>query len=163
MRHVMLDLETLGTSPGCCIASIGAVAFDSSGVLDAFYGRAAWGGHLDPSTIQWWLKQDGPAREALLKSPRTPFPDLAAGFLEFLGDSPLWGNGADFDNAILAYAVRSVGLTPWSHRANRCYRTMKSLVDIPYEPPVIPHHPLHDAEAQANHLIKIYAALGREL
>jgi DNA polymerase III epsilon subunit-like protein len=30
MRDVMVDLETLGTVPGCVILSIGAVAFDEN-------------------------------------------------------------------------------------------------------------------------------------
>jgi hypothetical protein len=33
---VMLDLETLGTVPGCVILSIGAVAFDSMTVRATF-------------------------------------------------------------------------------------------------------------------------------
>ena len=40
MKDIMLDLETLGTGPGCAIVSIGAVAFDEFGVAEIGFYRA---------------------------------------------------------------------------------------------------------------------------
>lgn len=75
-------------------------------------------------------------------------------------NSNVWGNGSRFDNEILDNAYKSCGLvTPWSHRQDRCYRTIKDLhPEVKYIPPVIKHHALEDAVAQAKHLLAIMGA-----
>jgi len=67
----------------------------------------------------------------------------------------IWGNGADFDNGLLAQAYRVCQLSlPWSYRDHRCYRTIKSFhQDIPFVKPAVAHGALHDARAQAEHLM----------
>ena len=63
MKHVMVDLETLGTLPGCAIMSVGAVFFDESGLGDEFcmvarqdnYTQA--GLAIDADTASWWAQQ----------------------------------------------------------------------------------------------------------
>jgi exodeoxyribonuclease VIII len=69
----------------------------------------------------------------------------------------VWGNGADFDNVILGNAYLAVNKPrPWSFWNNRCYRTVRAMApNIDYVRPVIAHHALHDARAQALHLIEI--------
>lgn len=165
----MLDLETLGNTPGSIIVSIGAVKFtnstDTVGITDEFYIKinpedaAKHGLHMDVSCIQWWLKQNEKARLEVA-SLEGAFPlDLAlrqfgvwAGHVD-----ELWGDGSDFDNVLLACAYRKTDIAlPWSFRANRCYRTIKNLnKDIPYEGGGVAHHALDDARAQAYHLMKI--------
>jgi len=38
--RLMVDIETLGTEPGCAICSIGAVVFDTGGLGDREYGES---------------------------------------------------------------------------------------------------------------------------
>lgn len=94
MKHVMLDLETWGTEPGCDLRSIGAVQFNpDNGWIDfetsfyravdnpecveaAFYDNAAdhWDEtslcfrryplQRDPKTVEWWNDQSEAARSA---------------------------------------------------------------------------------------------------
>lgn len=158
--QVMLDLETLGVSPGCAIVAIGAVRFDREQVTDEFYYRPEWGGRLDHNTVRWWMGQSDAARAELLRDPDGPMERGLTEFMKFLGSSPVWGNGSDFDNVILASCYRRLSIPGWSHRQNRCYRTVRSLLDVPGSPPTIKHHALEDARAQAVHLMAILHQLG---
>ena len=74
MKHVMLDLETMGNGPRAAIVSIGAVFFDPlTGELGAEFEAAidlrssAKSGEIDPDTVLWWLGQGEEARAGLIK------------------------------------------------------------------------------------------------
>src|SRR5688572_29962905 len=77
---VMLDLETLGTRPGCAILSIGAVAFDRhTGALGPeFYmvvnrkSCEAKGLTQDQSTLDWWSRQSAEAKKVLAEAENAP-------------------------------------------------------------------------------------------
>lgn len=169
----MVDLETLGRSPGCVILSIGAVAFDEiTGTTgDEFYtviSRAscrAAGMFEDPETVAWWEEQTIEARAALVQATNTAGPTLAEALLAFTqflqeGDE-VWGNGADFDNAFLSTAFGLVGLeTPWKFWNSRCYRTLKNLrPDVALDRTGTYHNALDDARTQAVHAIALLRAL----
>lgn len=169
MRDVMVDLETLGTGPGCAILSIGAVAFDpATGALgEAFYlavntrSCRALGLREEAGTIAWWDRQSPEARGVLAdaETSQASVADALADFGRFLArfGGPravrLWGNGADFDNAILAFLYQRLGVEPpWSFWNNRCFRTLKNLHPIPAPPRTGTHHnALDDARHQVEH------------
>jgi DNA polymerase III epsilon subunit-like protein len=58
VNRVMLDLETLGHTPGSVIVSIGAVKFGGGKILDTFYHRidaqscVEHGLKMDVSTVE---------------------------------------------------------------------------------------------------------------
>ena len=89
MRHLMLDLETLGTTPGCVVLSIGAVEFDLDGIKSEFRAHidvdssTALGLKVDARTVMWWLDQSKEAQNALLQA--DPFP--IHGVLDALSDT----------------------------------------------------------------------------
>ena len=170
MEHVMIDLETLGRRAGCSILSIGAVAFGPEGLGAELYtvvNRAsctAAGLHEDPGTLAWWEKQSASARAVLGQA--TEGGDLlpvALGKLtEFLGQFncrkvQVWGNGADFDNAILTACYAALGQDiPWEFWNNRCYRTLKSLKpQVKLARQGTYHNALDDAKSQAAHAIQL--------
>lgn len=137
--HIMVDLETWGTAPGCDIRSIGAVVFDPiAGALgDEFYvnvtnpaGRMLNGvfetslarGNedyrkypltRDPATVAWWSDQSIEAQARLT----TDVFDLAHGLARFADwwssydtdAATFWANGPHFDEAILAACYRATG------------------------------------------------------
>lgn len=163
--NVMLDLETMGTRPGSVIVSLGAVEFDpqSARLGRTFYQTCSIasavdvGLAMDPETVTWWLAQNDEARKELtnakgdLKSVLTAFSH----WLFHCGKNvKIWGNGSDFDNALLAEAYRRVDMTiPWQFWNNRCYRTMKSLYKgVKLEREGTHHNALDDAIYQAKHL-----------
>lgn len=185
MNHIMLDLETLDTTPTAVVVSIGAVAFDpESGMLgDKFYvempddthAQQNAGRTISGDTVQWWMNQSAQARMLFNDTPvesviRTSTLEALIRFARFVaanGDREvkLWGNGADFDNIILGSLYGDMDMKrPWSYSRNRCYRTMKWAVPkdaAPFKPYGVHHNALDDAIAQANHLMEIMAWLRR--
>lgn len=164
--HCMADIETLGNRAGCIIMSIGAVKFNADGITERFYVRIDMelaqkeGFHFDADTVKWWLQQSEEARNELIKPGGLGTYEALEAFNEFIGDQVvfLWGNGAGFDNPILAEAYRHLGLwRPWKFWNDRCYRTVKALhPDMPMQKRTGTHHnALDDAISQAEHLITL--------
>ena len=170
MNEIMLDLETMGTGPDAAILAIGAVELNRETgqlgrefyeVVDLASAMAA-GGTVDASTIIWWMKQSNEARGEFERKGRTLayVLYLFSGWVrQKFGDSfHIWGNGSDFDNVILRSAYSRLSLqVPWSHRQNRCFRTVRNEY-----PPVdtstwesVKHNALSDAKWQARYLCEI--------
>lgn len=182
MLDVMVDCETLGTVPGCVPLSIGAVGFDEDELSmhefyvvihrptceDAFLS-------ISKSTLEWWERQSPEAREVLeqsLDEQRSLPLKAALGRLNtFLGrfggarDVRLWGNGSDFDNALLACAYDAAGVQlGWKFWNNRCYRTLKNLApEVTAQREGTYHNALDDAKTQARHLQQVLKAKGLSL
>lgn len=171
-EDIMVDLETLGRRPGCAILSIGAVFFNpirpSLLPTQVFYcvvrndgHQEVLGLHQDPETVDWWEKQSPEARKVLAaagrKSGNKQLPGALRDFNKFVASGGprvrVWGNGADFDNAILSVAMACAGMKPsWEFWNNRCYSTLKSMaargVNLPARQGVH-HNALDDALHQA--------------
>lgn len=171
--NVMVDLETLGTRPGCKIMSIGAVVFNPAGVEEQkqFYIDI----HRDQplqeqhDTIAWWegVRKDNPkAYDRIFGSElkRWPLADALNSFTgwvnELGGEVLVWGNGADFDNPILSAAYTAYGMPqPWGPWNGRCYRTLKGLrSDIRLSRKGTHHNALDDAISQAQHAVELLNA-----
>ena len=122
--NVMLDLETMGTSPDAAIVSIGAVAFDPlRGELGPkFYARitldsaVAIGGIIEPDTVIWWLGQGTDARDEITHPIgqihiNSALIDFSSWIADHTVEPCLWGNGSDFDNVILRRSYERSSLT----------------------------------------------------
>ena len=171
MFDLMLDLETMGSGPNAAIIAIGAVFFDvdSGQIGEKFYqvvdleGSVKLGGEMDPATVLWWLRQSDDARAAFaIKGEQIVI--VLANFHQFIQRNSLvdqvrvWGNGASFDNVILASAYRNCAdfPQPWKFWNDRCYRTVKAMrPDIKLARVGTYHNAVDDAESQARHLIDI--------
>jgi len=162
--HVMVDLETLGTSSHAAILSIGAAAFDpwGKGVLDTFVmgvtlDSALKYGRVDASTIEWWFSPSrADARLRLATHAQEDLDNVLFGFSEWVrrvadgAQVNLWGNGATFDNVILSNAYAAVGYDrPWSYSGDRCFRTLKNTSTVKAPKFVgVAHDPLDDTVNQ---------------
>jgi hypothetical protein len=174
----MLDLETLGTRPGCVILSAGMVAFTWDAIqANPFYAEIftpsclGAGLVIDPMTAKWWASQ---TEREILDRTGSASQSLSLGLVlslirrwfEELGPAEgirVWGNGADFDLPILAYAFAVCGYEepPWGPYAVRCYRTLKTLrPDIAIVRTGTHHNALNDARAQANHAMHLGHIIG---
>jgi len=170
MLDVMIDLETMGDEPNAAIIAIGAVEFDylTQDIGERFYtvvdlaSAVECGGVINADTCLWWMRQSDDARAEFNRKG----DDLIAALEQFscwmqrLGDRrniQVWGNGADFDNVILASAFRRVKIQlPWDFRNNRCYRTVKNLCQhIKMQRSGIHHNAVNDAASQAIHLMEM--------
>ena len=169
MRHLMLDLETLGTTPGCVVLSIGAVEFDLDGIKSAFHAHidvdssTALGLKVDARTVMWWLDQSKEAQNALLQADPFPIHDVLDALSDTFDwkDLKVWANGASFDFPILEAVYKAAHRTvPWKYYNQMDFRTMKNLVpNGSYEllrvRPGTAHDALDDARSQASTLINI--------
>jgi exodeoxyribonuclease VIII len=167
MINVMVDLETLGNGSLAAIISIGAVEFDpETGELGReFYmlvdaqSAVDLGLEIDASTVMWWMKQDVAAKAAFKDNGETIRAALEVFANWYPEDAPVWGNGATFDNVILANAYRLARIErPWNYWEDRCYRTLKTLYpEVEQENVGVAHNALDDAKYQALHAIKLLA------
>lgn len=141
---IMLDLETLGTKPGCVVLSIGALAFDP--LADelpkpedggrSFYqnltifDQLLLGLVVNEKTLDWWKLQDTKAKEALTTDKVTLQSGLFR-LVTWLGNLPgkekgkIWAKSPDFDCAVLEEAARRIGVNlPWTFRDKADLRTL---------------------------------------
>lgn len=179
-HHVMLDLETLGTKPGCKILSIGASVFNGPDELKDKYFYAVIDPDSqdlmdtqDPATMAWWNEQSAEARDAVFNNKYAGnlvgVLKLFNTFLENLKDSPeeriiIWGNGATFDEPIIKEAMKRYEIEPaWTFRDSMCFRTLKELGKMwgIEEPDFtgVKHNALADAAHQAKWADKILSVV----
>lgn len=171
-NNCMLDIESVGTKPGCAIVSLGAVSFNEHAVTNnKFYtvfsikSQLPHDLRMNPETLSWWMQQSGEAREALLAALDPTTVDLANGLDRFAlwyrtqGFNAVWANGASFDFAILTTAAQRVGREmPWKYRDERCYRTLRALCpDVKCTADAgVAHNALADSIWQAQHTVDIF-------
>jgi hypothetical protein len=162
----VIDLETLGTRPGDTILSIGSCLFDvERGIYSEQYvtisqeSSKAAGLRAQRSTIEWWAKQSKEAQAAAFKGELSLESALKV-FSMWLPDHDsvlVYGNGANFDNAMLAAAYRALKQDPpWKFWNDRCYRTIVAMhLKHRVERVGTYHNALDDAKTQALRLIDI--------
>lgn len=188
LTHIMTDLETLGTVPGCVGLSIGCVVFDpvTMQLGDEFYTVVNLESSLehylrtDPDTEAWWRRQSEEAR-VVLDHANTPSKSKALptamnelnDWFKSVGMAStirLYGNGADFDNPILRCMYDAAQVKPFpGNWGGRCYRTLKNLHELlgpsfrfhKLERQGTYHNALDDAKSQAVHLMENIAHIRR--
>jgi len=162
----MIDLETLATSADAYILSIGAVVFDSSS--NVFLPSAKFyevlsleeqaGSRISTDTLCFWLKQSELARNAISCCEKVSIEEALNNLYHFIKNNKVeevYSNGASFDIPILELAyTKYIVEIPWSHKASRCFRTMKALFWHVKEPEFTgeAHNALADARHQAEWL-----------
>lgn len=173
MNHVMVDLETMGTTPGCAILSIGAVKFDPENHVvlgEYFYETVSIESCLkarlkiEADTFKWWLTQDEVARQALCAGRQLSIQDALAAFWTFFrGSTYLWSHGANFDVPVLDVAHKRAGrVAPWNFWDVRDTRTLFDLAGgVKVIKTGVVHHARVDAENQARAVIEAYRILGK--
>ena len=166
MKDVMLNIETMGIGADAAVIAIGAAFFGNGKIGRTFHRRipiedAEKYGKIDGSTVRWWMQQSDKARKRVMDSDKGDTIGVLLDFAKFLGkdkdDVKIWGNGASFDNVILAGLYKRAGLEqPWKFWNDRCYRTIKALSpNTKIKHKGVEHDALDDAIAQAKHLMRI--------
>ena len=171
---IMIDLETLATSPDAAILTIGAVKFDPFGddVNDPkctkFYTRVDLdscdkiGLVTNDDTIAWWANQSKEAQdEAFGETDRVDIVDAMHQLYKFCwGAKRVWSHGATFDIVICEHIFRKIGKAiPWSFWEVRDTRTLFDIGINPNRPPVLKHHALEDAWNQAIGVQNVFKTL----
>lgn len=181
-KHVMIDTETLGRTPGSVVRSVAAVEFDPQ---TGETGRQKvwkidltdsirYGFKVEASTLKWWMMQSDEARREFVEGAETPLEDFLEDFMQFIAatdegnDFTLWCLQLDFDVAMLRSMYSWYNLNvyrcdeevlPWDFRKVRDVRPyMDALDSAGLLPPKVAdrHTPLADCLAQINcvHLVE---------
>lgn len=169
-KHLMIDIETLGTDPRSVMLSIGAVKFTEEKILDGFYcvldadeQLRTYKRQVSADTISWWTERDVAARAVFNAKNKFSLETMLDQLIEWIGDDAdhikVWANGASFDLPLLATAFTDTGRrAPWRFWNERCYRTVKSMSAIGAPNRTGTHHnALDDAILQTQHLLAIWA------
>jgi len=174
LTDIMIDLETLNTTPDSTILTIGAVKFDPFGQelkdprMDSFYAKVDLdscdriGLTTSDDTIAWWANQSKEAQAAAFDTEgRIPIEDAFAQLYKFCwGAKRVWSNGATFDIIICEHVFRKINRAcPWKFWEVRDVRTAFDLGINPLRPPVTAHHALEDAWNQAVGIQNVYNTL----
>jgi len=168
--HLMIDLETLATTPNAAILTIGACLFDPRGtdVHSKFYERIKlesqedYGRTINEDTLQWWSQQDPQIQEDAFGEgvDRIDLRDAMKKLYTFgLGTSNVWSHGSVFDVVIIEDICRSFQqAVTWKFWEVRDTRTLFDLagVSVRIEGK---HNALTDAVAQAKAVQESYAKL----
>lgn len=172
MKHLMLDIETMGTESFSSIISIGALEFDieTGKTGKEFYVNVDLQSCMDlglivnASTIMWWLNQSEQARKDLTERTAVPILQALSDFADFCNkDYQIWGNSARFDCGILQNAYNKAGIPiPWDFRKERCVRTLMSFnPEIKNNYPIkgTAHNALADCYYQVGYCSEIWRLL----
>jgi hypothetical protein len=161
---IMIDLETLATTPDAAVLTIGAVKFDPFGedikepTADSFYVRVdldscdSIGLAVSDDTLAWWANQDQSAQdEAFSGDNRIHIRDAMNQLYKFCwGAKRVWSHGSGFDIVICEHIFRKLNkAVPWNFWQVRDTRTIYDLGIENNRPDVLKHHALHDAYSQA--------------
>ena len=172
MKHLMLDLETMGNESYSSIVSIGAVEFDiETGELGKeYYQTIDLQSNLDAglimnaSTVMWWMDQNDEARKELTGRLTMTIENALNDFSKFCNHSyQVWGNSARFDCGILQNAYQKLNLPlPWDWRKERCLRTLVQLkpeIKRTVEFKGTVHNAIDDCKFQIEYCHKTWLAL----
>jgi len=162
--HVMLDIETLATTPDAVVMSVGVVKFDPH--TGTPYNKTLWrpdideqterDRHISDSTLEWWAKQpDHIQEDAFSDQGRIPVTEFMKELNRYcVGMDKIWCQGPQFDMLILENLY-----IQWGHHFGWQFwqvmdcRTLFQL--MPVDPRKAIQQDLHSADADA-----YYQAIG---
>ena len=167
--HLMIDIESLDTSPNCVILTIGVVKFNpkGNGVLDRLelkptiedqteiYNRI-----INEDTLRWWSQQSPEALNAAFNEQgRMSLKECMEVLYHYCwNQDAVWANGAPFDVVVMETAFRQT-LTdkpnpiPWPFYTVRDTRTLFEIAGVKLKDKKYgtktTHNAVEDAEHQA--------------
>lgn len=171
----VIDVETTGLNPfnrKHQLAAVGAVAVTADGLISDWWYEALRFSTWDEVTKEWWSQQNETARAEMRPKLGGDPKIVAVEFVEWVQeqdtDNVFVANPSTFDYAWVLRWLTEAGLDmPFSHRT-LCLRSAdwgrtggQWGLDRTGHRPVVPHHALHDAQAQAFDLIDIIGSHNR--
>lgn len=142
MIHLMIDLETLGTSPRAGVIQLGAVLFETGSqfrsiaeLQHSFTFESNWENRVvDSRTLAWWQDEK---RIGIFKSITESatssvdeLPKILTDWYNWIPEKPrnIWSNGANFDLPILRDLFDQAEMEmPWKYFNERCFRTVSAM------------------------------------
>lgn len=175
MTHIMVDIESLGTRPGCVVLAAAFVRFSDEAHTTlnlSIPDQEALGLEIDPDTAAWWRDQEAKHPGAWAAATANPVPlkvglEHIAAWLAWASpneDPLIWCHGATFDAPILGELFRRAGVPcPWKFWNIQCTRTLYNLAGISNKDYAVPppHIALNDAIEQTRAANAALAILSR--
>lgn len=155
VKHLVLDIETLGVEHGSQILSIGAVCGDEQFNVPNI--QRTLDAKIDFNTVSWWMTTPQEAREIAFNQCRANCLHSALiafnDFIERVQPDYFWGNSPDFDFGHLEYWYKKYHMyTPWQFWQLRDIRTIRDFVDpekvAEIKAKYIPHIAIEDAKCE---------------
>jgi hypothetical protein len=173
MKHIMFDLETLGTGSKAPIVQLAACLFDIDGnILSEFNRKVDLGNDLskfEPTTgtIEFWLKQSDRARELVFGGERFSLARALTDFNVWInsidGKKKYWSH-ATFDPPILMNAFQVMNIKAFiAYRDFVDIRTINLLAGEVVTYPREAYGEHHDAAADCRYQAAYVAAMMRKL
>lgn len=140
-KDLMIDIETLGTTPGSVITQIGGCYFDrATGKLGETFcmniriqDSLDKGFIVDGGAIRFWFEQNDEARKSIIIGAEDLLSVLNR-FKVFCKDAKAVWSHATFDVPLLGWAFKHVGLgQPFPYRNARDIRTLVDLSKVAYK------------------------------
>lgn len=169
MNSLMLDLETLGTSPESVVLQISAVPFklgEVSSITNLLDGpkfnafptiKSQTYAKMDGDTIKWWMVQEEDARTRVFSNPmEESIGDVLKRLTSFVKLNNIeagFCKGGNFDWPIINFHYKKNQLTnPVRYFAQYCSRTLVKILEKGSseitDPRLIKHDALHDCIRQ---------------
>jgi hypothetical protein len=180
VTDISFDLETLSNRFDSAILSIGAAEFNRHTgeigrtlYVEIDLNEAIKRGHVEGSTLAWWMQQDDRAKTIFTSRVKEQFGTALGMVSEFVGQAEsrdrelcVWGNGSSFDITILEHAFsKDWREIPWKFWN---VRDMRTIVDVAaasgFDKKSIPFEGVcHFAKDDAIHQAKVISAAWRHL
>lgn len=172
MKQLMLDFETLSTTPDSIVISLGACFFDydTGEIGPTFYmafdieDQLKKGRSISVDTLRWWFGQSDAAKKVFHEQAK-PTDEVLKTFIKWVQSNGTiskinpWGNGATFDISIIEDLFRQYDLKcPWLFYNVMDVRTFRKFVanNAKVEKGGTNHNALDDAISQAKFVIEHY-------
>jgi hypothetical protein len=176
MKHLMVDIESMGNYNDGAIASIAAKFFDlddtDSGkefsINISLDSALSYGLTVNESCLHWWFTQSTEAREEIMKPPLVSLDKALQNFAFFIDTNRrnkfnIWSHST-FDMTLLHNAYNATGISiPWHYRSTRDIRTLhyicRGITLDTFEFEGVPHVALDDVRNQTKYVANMLVAL----
>ncbi len=169
----MIDLETLGNTPGCVVLSISIVCIEDVTLNNTWYlnvgSQLGKGLHIDQETHDWWMNQNSNVRRRTFAGNQIGnalvIKDILAYIVtHFSTDYQIWSDSPRLDYGCLDALLRAYGIKyPFFYRNERCLRTLMRIADelgVSYTPLAKTHDSYEDCVSQITTFKEIQTKLG---
>lgn len=161
MKHLMMDIETLGVGKDALMIQLGACYFNpktkeigdtflmSLDVLDS----EKLGFKKSQSTLDWWKKQNKEVFDKI-EAEQKPVQDVMKKFAEFIKPAKFYWSHTSFDFVIIQNYLEACSLRKMDFRATIDIRTINILSNInldKYDWSGKTHDALDDCKFQVNY------------
>ncbi len=169
----MIDLETMGRSPGCVVTHVAIVTFNppNPNPIDIMHLHLSMteqlkaGLKVDSSTIKWWMGQEDKARN-IFKMDSFQVDDLYQCIKATVDENTFVWSHATFDIPIINHLLQTFGFkSPFNYRKCMDIRTAQELYKIRFNEDAyapkegVAHNAVDDCKSQINLICKIIGDL----